>query len=60
MLSGLGRRRFARLQQAAGPGEILVTSTAKELVTGTGFRFEDRGQHQLKGVPDAWALYAAV
>ena len=42
----------------AGPGEVLVSSTVKDLVAGSGLAFEDRGQHELKGIPGAWHLYA--
>jgi hypothetical protein len=35
-----------------------VSSTVKDLVAGSGLRFEDRGEHQLKGVPEAWRLFA--
>jgi class 3 adenylate cyclase len=42
----------------AGAGETLVSSTVKELVAGSGIAFEDRGTHQLKGVPDEWRVYA--
>jgi class 3 adenylate cyclase len=48
----------ARISSLAGPGEVLVSSTVKDLVAGSGIRFQDRGEHQLKGVPDAWRLYA--
>ena len=41
-----------------GPGEVLVSSTFKDLVVGSGLSFDDRGTHPLKGVPDAWHLYA--
>jgi pimeloyl-ACP methyl ester carboxylesterase len=50
----------ARVMGEAQQGEILVSSTVKDLVTGSGIRFEDRGEHRLKGVPEAWRLYAAV
>ena len=43
----------------AGPGEVLVSRTVKDLVAGSGLRFEDAGVHQLKGVPDKWPLYRA-
>jgi class 3 adenylate cyclase len=43
----------------AGPGEVLVSSTVKDLLVGTGIEFESRGEHELKGVPDAWRLFAA-
>jgi class 3 adenylate cyclase len=49
----------ARIAHRAGPGEILVSSTVKDLVAGSGIEFEDRGTHQLKGVPGEWHLYAA-
>jgi hypothetical protein len=42
----------------AAPAEVLVSSTVKELVVGSGLRFADRGMQELKGVPDAWHLYA--
>jgi class 3 adenylate cyclase len=48
----------ARIASLAGPGEVLVSRTVKDLVAGSGLRFEDRGEHQLKGIPDAWHLYA--
>ena len=48
----------ARVMAKAQPGEVLASSTVKELVVGSGLRFEDRGEHALKGVPDPWRLYA--
>jgi class 3 adenylate cyclase len=39
--------------------EVLVSRTVKDLVAGSGIEFEERGTHELKGVPGAWALYAA-
>ncbi|MGL6280074.1 MAG: adenylate/guanylate cyclase domain-containing protein [Gaiella sp.] len=50
----------ARVGSLAGGGEVLVSSTVKDLVVGSGLLFEDRGEHELKGVPDAWRLFAAV
>jgi class 3 adenylate cyclase/streptogramin lyase len=47
----------ARVMSLAGPGEILATSTTKELVTGSGFRFEDLSAHELKGVPGTWQVF---
>jgi class 3 adenylate cyclase len=41
----------------AGEGEVLVTSTVTDLVGGSGLEFEDRGEHELKGVPGNWRLY---
>jgi class 3 adenylate cyclase len=48
----------ARVGALAGPSEVLVTSTVKDLVAGSGLAFDDRGEHDLKGIPDAWHLYA--
>ena len=42
----------------AGSGEVLVSSTVKDLVAGSGLRFEDRGSRALKGVPEEWRLFA--
>jgi class 3 adenylate cyclase len=44
----------------AAPGEVLVSSTVKDLVVGSGLQFADRGPQTLRGVPDAWQLYAAL
>ena len=43
----------------AGPGDVLVSSTVKDLVLGSGIEFEDRGTHALKGVEGEWRLFAA-
>jgi class 3 adenylate cyclase len=43
----------------AGPGEVLVTNTVKDLVIGSDLTFDDRGEHTLKGVPGDWHLWAA-
>jgi class 3 adenylate cyclase len=48
----------ARVSAAAGPGEVLVSSTVKDLVAGSGLAFTDRGAAELKGVPGEWRLYA--
>ena len=47
----------ARVSALAGPSEILVSQTVKDLVAGSGLAFEDAGEHELKGVPDRWHLY---
>jgi class 3 adenylate cyclase len=44
----------------AAPGEVLVSSTVKDLVAGSEIQFADRGAKQLKGVPDEWRLFAAA
>jgi class 3 adenylate cyclase len=57
-LVGIAVSIGARISSLAGPGEILVSSTVKDLVAGSGLRFEDRGEHQLKGIPEAWRVFA--
>jgi class 3 adenylate cyclase len=57
---GIGVHIAARVQAAAGPGEVLASSTVKDLVVGSGLQFEDRGEHALKGIPDRWRLHAAA
>ena len=47
----------ARVAAMAGPSEVLVSQTVKDLVAGSGLTFEDAGEHELKGVPDRWRLY---
>jgi class 3 adenylate cyclase len=42
------------------PGEVLVSSTVKDLVVGSGLQFEDRGTHTLKEIPDEWRLFAVA
>jgi pimeloyl-ACP methyl ester carboxylesterase len=48
----------ARVREQAAPGEVLVTSTVRDLTSGSGLVFEDRGAHELKGVPRGWDLFA--
>jgi len=50
----------ARISALAGPGEVLVSQTVRDLVAGSGLTFEDAGEHELKGVPDRWRLYRVV
>jgi pimeloyl-ACP methyl ester carboxylesterase len=57
-LSGLAVHVGARVASLAGSGEVLVSSTVKDLVAGSGLRFRDRGMYELRGVPGAWQLYA--
>lgn len=59
-VAGIAVAIGARVGALASPGEVLVSSTVKDLVVGSGLVFEDRGEHALKGVPDPWRLYAAV
>ena len=56
--SGLAVNIGARTAAEAGAGEILVTSTVRDLVAGSGLAFEERGERELKGVPGTWRLYA--
>ena len=58
-VGGLAVHIGARLCALASPGEVLVSSTVKDLVVGSGIVFADRGEHELRGVPDAWRLWAA-
>ncbi len=50
----------ARVSALAGPSEVVVSQTVKDLVAGSGLAFEDAGEHELKGVPDRWHLYRVV
>jgi class 3 adenylate cyclase len=59
-VAGIAVAIGARVSSLAGPGEVMVSSTVKDLVVGSGIRFAERGEHLLKGVPDAWRLYAVV
>ena len=56
-VAGLALHIGARVAALAGPGEVLVSRTVKDLVVGSGLAFVDRGTHALKGVPDMWQLY---
>jgi class 3 adenylate cyclase len=58
-IAGLGVNIAARIEALAGPGEVLVSRTVTDLVTGSGLGFDDRGEHELKGVPGRWQLFAA-
>ena len=59
-LRGVAVHLGARIGATAAAGEILVSSTVKDLVAGSGISFEDAGRHELKGVPEAWQLYRVV
>ncbi len=59
-VGGLAVHIGARVVALAGPSEVLVSQTVKDLVAGSGLTFEDRGEHELKGVPDRWRLYRVV
>jgi class 3 adenylate cyclase len=59
-VAGMAVNIGARVAALAGPGEVLVSSTVKDLVVGSGIAFGERGEHRLKGVPGEWRLYAAA
>ncbi len=58
-VGGIAVHIGARIAAKAGPNEVLVSSTVKDLVAGSGIDFADRGEHELKGVPGEWHLFAA-
>jgi len=59
-VAGVAVNTGARVAAKAEAGEVLVSSTVKDLVAGSGIEFEDRGLHELKGVPGEWRLYSVV
>ncbi len=59
-VGGIAVHLGARVVATAAPGEVVVSSTVRDLVAGSGIGFVDRGEHDLKGVPDRWHLYAVT
>jgi class 3 adenylate cyclase len=59
-IAGMAVHIGARVAHLAGAAEVLVSSTVKDLVAGSGIEFHDRGEHQLKGVPGTWRLFSVV
>jgi class 3 adenylate cyclase len=59
-VAGIAVHLGARVAASAAPGEILVSGTVKDLVAGSGLRFDDRGARELKGIPGEWRLYAVA
>jgi pimeloyl-ACP methyl ester carboxylesterase len=59
-VGGIAVHIGARVSSVAAPGEVLVSSTVKDLVAGSGIAFDDRGEHELKGIPQAWRLFRVV
>jgi class 3 adenylate cyclase len=57
-VGGIAVHIAARVMARAQPAEVLVSSTVKDLVAGSGIGFDDRGSHELKGVPGEWRLFA--
>ena len=59
-IGGIGVHIGARVSALAGPNDVLVSSTLRDLVIGSGLEFEQRGNHELKGVPGEWHLFAVA
>jgi class 3 adenylate cyclase/pimeloyl-ACP methyl ester carboxylesterase len=59
-VAGTGVHIASRIVSLAGPGEVLVSRTVRDLVAGSGLHFIDRGSHALKGIPDKWQVLAAT
>jgi class 3 adenylate cyclase len=59
-IGGIAVHIGARVSALAGPNDVLVSSTLRDLVFGSGLEFEDRGAHELKGVPGEWHLVAVA
>src|SRR5262249_10417253 len=59
-IGGLGVHIGARVSALAGPNDVLVSTTLRDLVIGSGLEFEDRGAHELKGVPGEWRIFAVA
>jgi class 3 adenylate cyclase len=59
-IGGIGVHIGARVSALAGPNDVLVSSTLRDLVIGSGLEFEDRGAHELKGVPGDWRIFAVA
>ena len=57
-IGGIAVHLAKRVESLAAPGDVLVSRTVVDLVAGSTIEFEDRGEHELKGVPGTWRLYA--
>jgi class 3 adenylate cyclase len=57
-LAGIAIHTGARVAALAGPGEVLVTGTVRDLVAGSGIEFIDQGRHRLAGIPGEWRILA--
>ena len=57
-VAGIGVHIASRVMAKAAPNEVLVSSTVKDLVVGSGINFSDRGEAELKGVPGSWRLFS--
>ncbi|HYZ67689.1 MAG TPA: hydrolase, partial [Mycobacterium sp.] len=59
-IGGIAEHIGARVSALAGLNDVLVSSTLRDLVIGSGLEFDDRGAHDLKGVPGQWRLFAVA
>ncbi len=59
-VAGIAVHIASRIEGVAVPGEVLVSSTVRDLVAGSGIAFEERGETELRGVPERWRLYSAL
>jgi class 3 adenylate cyclase len=59
-IGGIAVHIAARVGALASPGEVLVSRTVVDLVAGSGIEFDDRGEHELKGIPGNWRLFAVT
>jgi class 3 adenylate cyclase len=59
-VAGIAVHMAARVQASARPGEVWTSRTVADLVAGSGIRFADRGEHELKGIPGRWQLFAVA
>jgi len=59
-IGGIAVHIAARIASLAGPGEVLASRTVRDLTTGSGLLFTDRGNYSLKGIPEEWQLYAVA
>jgi len=59
-LGGIAVHLAARVQSIAQPGEVVVSRTVTDLVAGSGIEFDDRGEHELKGIPGRWKWFSVL
>jgi class 3 adenylate cyclase len=59
-IAGIAVHLAQRVESAARPGEVFASRTVVDLVAGSEIEFEDRGEHELKGVPGSWRLFAVA
>ena len=59
-IGGIAVHIGARVMSLGEPGDVIVSSTVKDLAAGSGISFDDRGEHTLKGVPDTWRVFAVA